>query len=325
MINVLLVGLGKIGMGYDLDSTSDNIIMTHAKAITLHPEFEIVAAVDPDLGLRKKFVKSYQRPAYKSIEEATKMHTFFDLVIVAAPTEQHKGIIIQLLTEFIPKVILCEKPLSYSNQEAKDIVEMCNSENVKLFVNYMRRSDPAVIEIKNLIANGVMSEPIKGVAWYSKGFIHNGSHFFNLIEFWLGKYLSSKIINYGRSIGESDREPDVCVKFERGEVTFIALWEEHFSHYTIELLSPSGRVNYSRGGEDVYLQKVRKNPIVQGYRHLSPDIIKIKNDMNHYQLNVLNQIYNVLNEKEYSLCSGIEGMQTITNMQNILMGKDENG
>ena len=40
-----------------------------------------------------------------------------------------------------------------------------------------------------------MRPPIKGVCWYSKGLLNNGSHFINLLEFWLGDYVSNKRLN----------------------------------------------------------------------------------------------------------------------------------
>ena len=53
----LLIGLGQIGMGYDL-LLDDQFILTHAKAISLHKDFNLVAAVDTSNELRKKFTQT---------------------------------------------------------------------------------------------------------------------------------------------------------------------------------------------------------------------------------------------------------------------------
>ena len=42
--SVVIVGLGAIGMGYDLDLT--NVIYTHAKAFRAHSDFYLVADID---------------------------------------------------------------------------------------------------------------------------------------------------------------------------------------------------------------------------------------------------------------------------------------
>ena len=47
MIKTLLIGLGNIGMGYDLDKESDDML-THAKAIVNTPEMRLVGAVESD-------------------------------------------------------------------------------------------------------------------------------------------------------------------------------------------------------------------------------------------------------------------------------------
>lgn len=318
MIKTLLVGLGQIGMGYDLGHASEQIVLTHAKALTLHPEFNLVCAVDPDAVHRRIFADAYHKPAYETVEQALAAHPVIELVVVATPTDLHAGIINQLLSKISPKAILCEKPLSYSIEEAEALVRRCRSEDVSLFVNYIRRSDPGVVCIKELIANGELIQPIKGVAWYSKGFMHNGSHFFNLLEFWLGNFQRAKIINEGRVLGDDDCEPDVHVIFERGEVVFLAAWEEHYSHYSIELLSPSGRLIYGRGGEEIFWQKIRPDPVVPGYTQLNPEAAVIDNDMNRYQWNVLEQVVAALSGQKNSLCTGVEGLRTISAMKDIL-------
>jgi hypothetical protein len=58
--------------------------------------------------------------------------------------------------------------------------KLCQDNNVKLFVNYIRISQPNSIEIKNKIDNGTYAGSLKGVVWYSKGLIHNGAHFVSL-------------------------------------------------------------------------------------------------------------------------------------------------
>ena len=41
-------------------------------------------------------------------------------------------------------------------------------------------------QYKKMFINGEIQGPIKGVAWYSKGIVNNGSHLINLLEYWLG-------------------------------------------------------------------------------------------------------------------------------------------
>jgi predicted dehydrogenase len=202
--------------------------------------------------------------------------------------------------------------------EAREMVEACESAGVKLFVNYMRRADPGAIEIKASIESGQIAAPIKGVAWYSKCFLNNGSHFFNLLEFWLGSFTRAKILDAGRLWDNQDPEPDVQVEFERGRVVFITAWEEAFSHYTIELLSPSGRLRYEQGGESIVWQSTHADPNNAGYEILQTTPEILANGMDRYQWHVVNQLADALANKPLTLSTGRQSLATLEAMHQII-------
>lgn len=313
----LIIGLGQIGMGYDLAIDPAKAVYSHARAFSLHPAFELLAAVDPSATQRALFERHYGQPAYSDTESALKAETA-SVVVIASPTVEHGRILSTVLSHIKPKAILCEKPLAYDLAEAYKMVEICESSGVKLFVNYMRRADPGAVEVKKRIEAGAIAMPIKGVAWYSKGFLHNGSHFFNLLEFWLGKFVKAKVLDAGRLWDNQDPEPDVQVEFERGKVVFQSAWEEAFSHYTIELLSPSGRLRYEQGGEYVAWQSTYSDPNFSGYNTLQAAPEMIANGMNRYQFNVADQLADALADKPHNLCTGRQALATLEAMQQII-------
>lgn len=190
----LIIGLGQIGMGYDLTLDTVKAVYCHARAFSLHPAFELIGAVDPSATQRDLFKNHYCLPAYSDTASALKAETA-GVVVIASPTVQHGAVLSEVLSHSTPNAILCEKPLSYDLAEAREMVEACEGAGVMLFVNYMRRADPGVIEVKKRIESGKIASPIKGFAWYSKGFLHNGSHFFNLLEFWLGAFVKAKVLD----------------------------------------------------------------------------------------------------------------------------------
>lgn len=312
----LIVGLGKIGMGYDLELDPATVIYSHCRAFSLHPAFELIGAVDPSAAQRELFELHYGKPAYANIESALKVGAA-SIVIIASPTVKHSETL-NMVLHTKPKFILCEKPLAYDLVEARNMVEACENAGVKLFVNYMRRADAGAIEVKKRIEDGAISLPIKGVAWYSKGFLHNGSHFFNLLEFWLGSFVKVKVLDSGRLWDNHDPEPDVQVEFERGKVVFQAAWEEAFSHYTIELLSPSGRLRYERGGESIAWQSTYPDPNISGYEVLRPASEMINNGMNRYQWHVADQIADALADRSHNLCTGRQALETLEAMHQII-------
>ena len=313
----LVIGLGQIGMGYDLALDPAKIVYTHARAFSEHPSFKLVGAVDPEKKQRNLFKQHYGQPAYPTIASALKVQKA-SVAVIASPTAQHSLALKEVLALSSPKLILCEKPLAYDLVEARKMVEACQSAGVKLLVNYMRRADPGAIEIKERIESGQIATPIKGVVWYSKGFLHNGSHFFNLLEFWLGAFIKAKILDTGRLWENQDPEPDVQVEFEKGKVVFIAAWEEAFSHYTIELMSPSGRLRYEQGGKVIAWQSTQADASFSGYEILQNEPELVINGMNRYQLNVADELANALADKLHTLSTGKQSLATLEAMHQII-------
>ncbi|MCZ8286232.1 MAG: hypothetical protein O9353_12330, partial [Bacteroidia bacterium] len=186
------------------------------------------------------------------------------------------------------------------------------------FVNYIRRTDPGVIEIKRRIESGEIGMPVKGNAWYSKGILNNGSHFLNLLEFWLGDITSTRVMEPGRLWGDHDPEPDVEVRFERGAVVLRAAWEEAFSYYAVELLSHCGRLRYERGGELIEWQAVYSDPSFKGYKILGSEREEIANGMAIYQWHVYDQIHDHLAGKATTLCTGRQALKTLEAIESII-------
>ena len=316
-VSVLIVGLGQIGMGYDLLLNKTGHVYSHARAFSMHEKFQLIAGVDPDVLKKKSFITNYNCPAYSDLETALSKHQP-DLIIIAVPTQFHFDSFLCVLKYSNPKMILCEKPLSYNIDEAQKMVQDSADRKIKLYVNYMRRSDPGIIEIKKRIEKNEITSPYKVIVWYSKGLIHNGSHFFNLMEFLFGQMVSYKVLNNGRKWEDADPEPDLQVIYEDATVLFLAAWEESFSHYTFELLSPSGRLRYEQGGELIEWQSTDTDPYFNGYTSLSLEPEVIYSDMKRYQLNVAEHVSREFEGKESQLCVGKLALKTLENIHLIL-------
>jgi len=81
----LIVGLGRIGVGYDLGLDPARYVYSHARAFSLHPGFTLQAAVDPDATHRRAFEEAYGCPSHASIEDALRAHDP-QVIVSAVPT-----------------------------------------------------------------------------------------------------------------------------------------------------------------------------------------------------------------------------------------------
>ncbi len=296
-LQALVIGLGQIGMGYDLNEIDQNIITSLARAFSLHSKFDLIGGIDSDSHRRNMFEKYFGKSAYFNIDHLLKKYKP-DVVAIATPTESHFSIFKELVSQYTPKVILCEKPLSYDINEAKKMVSIAIEKDILLFTNYMRRCNPSVIEFKNRITKNEFKNPIKGICWYSKGLFHSGSHFLNLFQYWLGDVIDFKIINQGRLWNSTDPEPDIEMVFEMGKILFLSTDTESNPYYSVELMAKNGRMRYE--GNLMLLSLASSN-----------EEKEISSDISRPQWHVVEQIYQCLNGNKSSICTGKEGLSTL--------------
>ncbi len=313
---VLLIGLGKIGFGYDAELNPKNFILSHARACSIHDNFELIGGVDINAIQCDKFKNLYGCEVYPDIRTALSSLKP-NLIIIASPTETHFENIQQIFKYYSPDSILCEKPLSYNADEADEILRLCKINRTKLFVNYHRRSDVGVQTIKKMLVDLPKEEIVKGFCWYSKGIFNNGSHFLNLLQYWLGAVLEFSIIQKNRHWLGIDPEPDVFFQFEKGSIVFLSAKEENYSHYTIELVLSSGRLRYDQGGKKIFWQEKKNDLNLPGYTFLSNEITEIANGLNFSQFNVLNQVSLALDGQMANICDGKESLDTLSILNKI--------
>lgn len=314
---VILAGLGQIGMGYDKALDPARFVTTHARAFSEHPDFHLVAGVDANPDLRREFEAGYGCASYPSIESACGSHAA-DVAIIALPTRLHGLALEQILAHSRPRAVLCEKPLAHDFADASRMVRSCEERGVSLYVNYMRRSDPGVVEVKRRLDAGLIATPVKGRVWYTKGWLHNASHFFNVLEYWLGPVKEFKVLQTRRASDENLADLDAWVAFERGEITFLAAWEEAFSHFEIELFSPNGRLRYGSDTRHINWQSTQADERFAGYTALAGAVEEIPTTRERYQFQVADQLALSLKGEPAQLCTGADALKTLTNMRKVL-------
>ena len=303
-----IIGLGNIGLLSDLDLDPAEHVYSHARALSLHPSFDLVVAVDVLAENRRIFSEHYAKPAIANISELAAFEP--EVIVIATPTGGHQQQIEQALATMRPRAILCEKPLAYSLRSAQAIVGACDKAGVALYVNYIRRADPAVIEVHQRLSDGRIAAPVKGVAWYSKGLYNNGSHIIDLLQYWLGPVERYSLLKAGRKFG-NDIEPDFRLVFERGEVNFLAAREEHFSHYAVELVARNGRLRYDNGGEQVWWQAAIPSSVSLGYTVLDHCSQMLPCAIKRIQWHVAQQLARTLEGEGGSICTGREALSLI--------------
>ena len=91
----LVIGLGQIGMGYDLEADPQLRVETLARAFAKHGEFDLVGGADSSAAWRELFIH-YARPAFSSVAAAFE-DTTPSVIAIAVPTETHYSVLLEVM------------------------------------------------------------------------------------------------------------------------------------------------------------------------------------------------------------------------------------
>ncbi len=268
-LSATVVGLGQIGQGYDYDSKDNSVILTHSTALSLHRGFKLIAGVDSDPAQRERFERKFSKPAYSVLEELRQYHNP-DIISLAIPTEMHFSIFNDALT-LQPIGIVCEKPLARSIEEARLMINDVEALNCAVTVNYLRRFNPALGKLKEMMDASEFGVIYKGTVWYTKGIRENGSHFIDLFIYLLGEVQNVRILKTGRKWDNYDPEPDLLIRFGETDICMLAGREERYSLGQFELIGTDGVVRYE-DGEPIKIRYAQDDPVYGGYRNLGEQI-----------------------------------------------------
>jgi len=323
-ITAAVVGLGSIGMGLDYDTTDSGVILTHCGALQKHSGFKLVGGVDPDSQKRAQFEKKFRCEAFPDLASMFSKKIEPDLIVLSVPTKSHAQEFRKILTSgHLPKILLCEKPLAENFADSKAMIELAESKGVTIAVNFVRRFEPGVKKVRDLLSHDVIGGLQKGLVWYSKGLLNNGSHFIDLLHFWLGSAAEIEICGLGHSsnrFGE-DPDPDFLVRFGNSltPIYFLSACEKHFSMREVELIGEKGAIYYRRGGMEIIHHSVEFSSLFQGYQFLGDEGKKIQTELARVQWFVFEHIFKHLKSGEALPSTGrtaLAAMEVVEKVKN---------
>ena len=311
-----LVGLGRVGFGYDINLPLEEYVLSHARALSLHPNIEFVGAVDNVNSKLRMFSDTYSTPAYTSVGELLQS-TQPDLIVIATPTILCTQVAQEILDRYSPRFILIEKPMSHNVMEAERLVNRCLELGVQLFVNYTRRSVPSFQAIRKGIQNGTYKGPFRGSAWYTNGIYNNGSHMINLFEYFFGGLLnfskSSKLFER-----DSDFDLEVSIGFANCNLHLFPIPMDNYSTFGFTLFGSNGVLTLEPGFNGFSWVGAKKDNVFSEVRTLSNPRIEFQSGMQKSQMHVLDSILGLQNNSNLNSCTGVEGLNTLKNIDRVV-------
>jgi predicted dehydrogenase len=292
----LVIGCGNIGALYDFDSEE---VLTHTKAYSKNTKFDLTI-FDLNIELAHKIAAKYNC----TIQTELLLDTLkkYDVVSVCTPTDTHLSILEKCIDAGV-KLIICEKPVSNKIEELESIEKKYNQTNSKIIVNYIRRFQPAYIDLKTYVQELLTKEILTNISVrYQRGFINNCSHAFDLIEFLSGlKIKVDSITETARYYDHFPHDPTLSfgANWNTCNISVIGLSYVKFSHFEIDLYFEHQKIKISDAGQTIEIFVSEENtqflkPLQKQEQFTRTASLK------NYMVNVIDHASKILEGKEIS-------------------------
>ena len=293
--SVLVIGLGKIGFGYDENENSNRKIQSHCNAFYYHKKFKLIGGIDNNNIKRKKFFRKYNLPSFDTIISASKSINP-EIAVISTPPKSRLRVIQQVIKYLKVKIIIIEKPVALKMNDVIKIRNLLGKHKIRAFVNYFRRSCPGINILKKRKKNNLSRIKTHGIAWYSKGLLNSGSHIINTLEYILGDVKKIKKFY----VNNSD--------FNKNGV---------FNN-SVEILSKKEKIIFENGMRDIKTYNIIDDDLYNSYKIISPDYKKIKTNYSLMQFYFTDNLSRKIDSKFANICDLSDAIKTHKIIQQII-------
>lgn len=145
-LGIGVIGVGRLGSSYAKYFTGR--IAGAALVAVSDVNETAAAALAAELGISKNYGRYQDLIADKEV----------DAVVIVSPTSTHKEIVFEAAKRGLP--IFCEKPLSISLEEAREMLTVVEQTGVFFQMGFMRRFDKGYVAAKAKIEAGTIGTPV---------------------------------------------------------------------------------------------------------------------------------------------------------------------
>ena len=290
-----IIGCGDIGFLFDHNKKTKGAL-SHFKAFRDSDKFDVTAVSEIRKDIRKIIETGYKIPAYADYKKMLDENKF-DVVVVATSDETHFEIL-KYISGHKPRLVFAEKPLATNYKDVKSIINLYSKNEILLQVNYTRRFLNEFYDVERFLKNRQHGKIESATLYYSRGLIHNASHYIDLINWYIGETEKNILrISEKKGISEKDGTVSFDLFYREGpEVRFIGLNPSKLTFAEIDFIGSNGRIKINFRNQ-IEKYKVTQNKLFKGYS--SYEMYECK-EINYTDAlpNAVENIYRVLKGKE---------------------------
>jgi predicted dehydrogenase len=263
-LRACLIGCGDIGYGFDSGNVKREGALTHFKALSDSQKFDLCGVADINSSVLDDIRIKYKVAAYSDAAEMLSSERP-DVVTIASIDDTHIPFLYEAL-EFTPKAVFCEKPLGLKMEDVDEIVRKYQEKGILLQVNYTRRFLDEFREIGRNIAEQEIGQVNSVTFYYSRGLVHNASHYLDLVIMYFGIPDEVSTFSSKEGYGNHDRTYSFRLSYSPGpEILFIGLEPSKLSFAEIDIVGSQGRIKFNYRNE-IENYRVVSNEQFSGYK-----------------------------------------------------------
>lgn len=265
LFKTALIGLGKMGVknATDVKVSAHYKYSSHIEVLRDHPSFDCGALYDHD--------RSIDGQSFSNVEDIAKDYCPDVLVLATPPTGR-----LEIIKKFSNlKAIIMEKPIAYDLAQAQDIVEYCSSRNILLQINYWRRFDERVIDLKKTFETKQDSPQVVFMT-YGNGLRNNAVHLIDQIRYLFGEISEVKLLSSSQNTGFFPIEGDVNIDFQLtlsdgAQVYAHALDFKQYREVSLDIWGIKNRTEFIQGGLVMRKSPLHDHRALDGDREIASD------------------------------------------------------
>jgi len=304
-----VIGCGRAGSLFDLEDKR-KVISSHCGAYKNCTTTNLISICDKDekkLSLSSDYwgiKKSYLD--YKDLFDSEEI----DILSICTLPENHLEIIKSAVNKEV-KAIYCEKPITKSLSEAKEILEVCKDRDVLLVINHQRRWSSPFIDLKNKIREKEYGEIQHINFYYTRGIYNSGSHLFDLMRMLFGEVQSVLSIS---SLTDFTGEPTISgiLKFKNNYSALLTgLNGDNYRVFDLEIFFTKAKITID-GSLAITVSRPQESNRSKEFLELSTEkSLHLDRDKESPMVKAVNEIVGNLKEKGLVSCTGKDGYKSL--------------